>query len=67
VSRKISCGLARIDAGLDDCLYMGNVELGWGLNQCEGADVNETGRRSNGEVVLRSTLAISVPPRWKPC
>ena len=26
VTRKITRGLARVDAGLDDCLYMGNLD-----------------------------------------
>ena len=26
VSRKITRGLARVDAGLDDCIYMGNLD-----------------------------------------
>ena len=101
VTRKITRGLARVDAGLDQCLYMGNLdslrdwghardyvemqwrmlqqegppedfviatgrqesvrrfieltaaELGWGAIQWEGSGVNETGRRSTGEVVVR--------------
>jgi len=101
VTRKITRGLARIDAGLDDCLYMGNLdslrdwghardyvemqwrmlqqegppedfviatgrqesvrrfieltatELGWGAIQWEGEGINETGRRTTGEVVVR--------------
>ena len=100
VTRKITRGLARIDAGLDDCLYMGNLdalrdwghardyvemqwrmlqqespqdyviatgrqesvrrfleltalELGWGALEWEGEGVNEIGRRSCGEVVVR--------------
>jgi GDPmannose 4,6-dehydratase len=101
VTRKITRGLARIDAALDECLYMGNLdslrdwghardyvemqwrmlqqegppedfviatgrqesvrrfieltaaELGWGAIQWEGSGVNETGRRSTGEVVVR--------------
>jgi GDPmannose 4,6-dehydratase len=100
VTRKITRGLARIDAGLDDCLYMGNLdslrdwghardyvemqwrmlqqhtpedfviatgrqesvrrfielaaaELGWGAIAWEGEGVNEIGRRSTGEVVVR--------------
>ena len=101
VTRKITRGLARIDAGLEDCLYMGNLdslrdwghardyvemqwrmlqqvgvpedfviatgrqesvrrfvelaalELGWGALQWEGEGVNEIGRRSSGEVVVR--------------
>ena len=49
VTRKITRGLARIDAGLDDCLYMGNldslrdwghardyVEMQWRMLQQEG-------------------------------
>jgi GDPmannose 4,6-dehydratase len=100
VTRKITRGLARIHEGLDDCLYMGNLdsrrdwghardyvemqwrmlqqdqpqdfviatgrqesvrhfielaarELGWGSIQWEGEGVNEIGRRSCGEVVVR--------------
>jgi GDPmannose 4,6-dehydratase len=100
VTRKITRGLARIDAGLDECLYMGNLdslrdwghardyvemqwrmlqqeqpedfviatgrqesvrrfielaaaELGWGQLIWEGEGVEETGRRSTGEVVVR--------------
>jgi len=100
VTRKITRGLARIHEGLDDCLYMGNLdsrrdwghardyvemqwrmlqqeqpqdfviatgrqesvrrfielaarELGWGALQWEGEGVNEIGRRSCGEVVVR--------------
>ena len=31
MTRKITRGLARVDAGLDDCLYMGNLSLrDWG-------------------------------------
>ena len=26
VTRKITRGLARVDAGLDECLYMGNLD-----------------------------------------
>ena len=100
VSRKITRGLARIDAGLDECLYLGNLdslrdwghardyvemqwrmlqqstpedyviatgrqssvrrfveltaqELGWGELLWEGEGINETGRRRNGNVVVR--------------
>jgi GDPmannose 4,6-dehydratase len=101
VTRKITRGLARINEGLEDCLYMGNLdslrdwghardyvemqwrmlqqpgtpedfviatgrqesvrrfieltalELGWGALQWEGTGVQETGRRSSGEVVVR--------------
>ena len=101
MTRKITRGMARIDAGLDECLYMGNLdslrdwghardyvemqwrmlqqpgtpedfviatgrqesvrrfieltalELGWGGLQWEGTGVQETGRRSTGEVVVR--------------
>ncbi len=100
VTRKITRGLARIHEGLEDCLYMGNLdsrrdwghardyvemqwlmlqqeqpqdfviatgrqesvrrfielaarELGWGAIQWEGEGVNEIGRRSCGEVVVR--------------
>jgi len=100
VTRKITRGLARINEGLEDCLYIGNLdarrdwghardyvemqwrmlqqespedfviatgrqesvrrfieltalELGWGSIQWEGEGVNEIGRRSTGEVVVR--------------
>jgi GDPmannose 4,6-dehydratase len=101
VTRKITRGLARIDAGLEDCLFMGNIdslrdwghardyvemqwrmlqqegppedfviatgrqesvrrfieltalELGWGAIQWEGKGLEETGKRSGGEVVVR--------------
>ncbi len=101
VTRKITRGLARIDAGLEECLYMGNLdslrdwghardyvemqwrmlqqegppedfviatgrqesvrrfieltalELGWGDIQWEGKGLEETGKRSTGEVVVR--------------
>ena len=101
VTRKITRGLARIDAGLEDCLYMGNIdslrdwghardyvemqwrmlqqegppedfviatgrqesvrrfieltalELGWGAIEWEGKGLEETGKRSSGEVVVR--------------
>ncbi len=101
VTRKITRGLARIDAGLEDCLYMGNLdslrdwghardyvemqwrmlqqegppedfviatgrqesvrrfieltalELGWGEIEWAGKGLEETGKRSTGEVVVR--------------
>ena len=101
VTRKITRGMARIDEGLEDCLYMGNLdslrdwghardyvemqwrmlqqagvpedfviatgrqesvrrfieltalELGWGALQWEGEGLNEIGRRSTGQVVVR--------------
>ena len=100
VTRKITRGLARINEGLDDCLYMGNLDslrdwghardyvemqwrmlqqeqpedfviatgrqesvrrfieltaqvLGWGAIQWEGEGIEEVGRRSTGEVVVR--------------
>ena len=100
VTRKVTRGLARIDAGLDDCLYICKIdslrdcghardyvemqwrmlqqdtpedfviatgrqesvrrfielaarELGWGALEWEGEGVNEIGRRSTGEVVVR--------------
>jgi GDPmannose 4,6-dehydratase len=101
VTHKITRGLARINEGLEDCLYMGNLdslrdwghardyvemqwrmlqqdgpaedfviatgrqesvrrfieltalELGWGPLNWEGTGVQETGRRSTGEVVVR--------------
>ena len=100
VTRKITRGLARIDAGLDDCLFMGNLdslrdwghardyvemqwrmlqqespedfviatgrqesvrhfielaaaEVGWGEILWEGEGIQEIGKRSTGEVVVR--------------
>jgi GDPmannose 4,6-dehydratase len=100
VTRKITRGLARINDGLDACLYMGNLdslrdwghardyvemqwrmlqqehpgdfviatgrqesvrcfieltaqELGWGAMQWTGEGIEEVGRRSTGEVVVR--------------
>ena len=101
VTRKITRGMSRIDAGLEDCLYVGNIdslrdwghardyvemqwrmlqqegppedfviatgrqesvrrfieltalELGWGEIIWEGKGLEETGRRSNGEIVVR--------------
>ena len=101
VTRKITRGLARIDAGIEDCLYMGNLdslrdwghardyvemqwrmlqqegppedfviatgrqesvrrfielaalELGWGPIEWEGKGLEEIGKRSSGEVVVR--------------
>ncbi|WP_413430191.1 GDP-mannose 4,6-dehydratase [Synechococcus sp. Cu2B8-bc1011] len=106
VTRKITRGLARIDAGLEDCLYMGNLdslrdwghardyvemqwrmlqqegppedfviatgrqesvrrfieltalELGWGAIEWEGEGLEETGKRSTGEVV------VQIDPRY---
>lgn len=101
VTRKITRGLARINEGLEDCLYMGNLdslrdwghardyvemqwrmlqqpgtpedfviatgrqesvrrfielaaaELGWGAIEWQGSGIEELGRRSSGEVVVR--------------
>jgi GDPmannose 4,6-dehydratase len=101
VTRKITRGMARIDAGLEDCMYMGNIdslrdwghardyvemqwlmlqqdgppedfviatgrqesvrrfieltalELGWGAIEWEGKGLEETGKRSNGEIIVR--------------
>ena len=101
VTRKITRGMSRIDAGLEDCLYVGNIdslrdwghardyvemqwrmlqqegppedfviatgrqesvrrfieltalELGWGEMIWEGKGLEETGRRSTGEIVVR--------------
>jgi len=101
VTRKITRGLARINEGLEDCLYMGNLdslrdwghardyvemqwrmlqqpgtpedfviatgrqesvrrfielaaaELGWGAIEWQGSGIQEVGRRSTGEVVVR--------------
>ena len=101
VTRKITRGLARINEGLDECLFMGNLDslrdwghardyvemqwrmlqqegppedfvistgrqesvrrfieltaisLGWGELEWEGQGLEEVGRRSSGEVVVR--------------
>ena len=101
VTRKITRGMARINEGLEECLYMGNLDslrdwghardyvemqwrmlqqegppedfviatgrqesvrrfieltaeaLGWGALQWEGQGLDEVGRRSTGEVVVR--------------
>ena len=100
VTRKITRGLSRIKYGLDDCLYMGNLDslrdwghardyvamqwlmlqqdkpedfviatgrqetvrkfieitsfkLGWGKLIWEGEGVDEVGKRSNGQIVVR--------------
>ena len=101
VTRKITRGLARINEGLEDCLYMGNLDslrdwghardyvemqwrmlqqegppedfviatgrqesvrrfieltaqaLGWGSLEWEGSGMDEVGRRSTGEIVVR--------------
>jgi len=101
VTRKITRGMARINEGLDDCLYMGNLDslrdwghardyvemqwrmlqqdgppedfviatgrqesvrrfieltaeaLGWGELEWEGQGLDEVGRRSTGEVVVK--------------
>ena len=62
VTRKITRGLARVDAGLDECLYMGNldslrdwghardyVEMQWRMLQQEHAEdfVIATGRQES--------------------
>ena len=101
VTRKITRGLSRINEGLEDCVYMGNLDslrdwghakdyvemqwrmlqqqgppedfviatgrqesvrrfielsaeaLGWGALEWEGQGLDEVGRRSTGEVVVR--------------
>ena len=116
VTRKFTRGLARINEGLEDCLYMGNLdslrdwghardyvemqwrmmqqpgtpedfviatgrqasvrrfielaaaELGWGALHWEGEGVNEIGRRSTGEVVVRiDPHYFRARRRWKRC
>ena len=100
VTRKITRGLCRINQGLDDCLYMGNLdslrdwghaydyvemqwmmlqqenpedyviatgrqesvrnfinlsakELGWGEIYWEGEGINEVGKKSNGDTIIK--------------
>jgi GDPmannose 4,6-dehydratase len=73
VTRKITRGLARIDAGLDDCLYMGNldslrdwghardyVEMQWRMLQQEGPPedfVIATGRQETVRRFIELTAA----------
>jgi GDPmannose 4,6-dehydratase len=73
VTRKITRGLARIDAGLDDCLYMGNldslrdwghardyVEMQWRMLQQEGPPedfVIATGRQESVRRFIELTAA----------
>ncbi|MFO7628918.1 MAG: GDP-mannose 4,6-dehydratase [Prochlorococcaceae cyanobacterium] len=77
VTRKISRGLARIDAGLDDCLYMGNldslrdwghardyVEMQWRMLQQQGPPedfVIATGRQ---ETVRRFIELTALELGW---
>ena len=70
VTRKITRGLARVDAGLDDCLYMGNldslrdwghardyVEMQWLMLQQEHPDdfVIATGRQESVRYFIELT------------
>jgi len=73
VTRKITRGLARIDAGLDDCLFMGNldslrdwghardyVEMQWRMLQQEGPPedfVIATGRQESVRRFIELTAA----------
>jgi GDPmannose 4,6-dehydratase len=73
VTRKITRGLTRIDAGLDDCLYMGNldslrdwghardyVEMQWRMLQQEGPPedfVIATGRQETVRRFIELTAA----------
>jgi GDPmannose 4,6-dehydratase len=73
VTRKITRGLARIDAGLDECLYMGNldslrdwghardyVEMQWRMLQQEGPPedfVIATGRQESVRRFIELTAA----------
>ncbi len=77
VTRKITRGLARIDAGLDECLFMGNldslrdwghardyVEMQWRMLQQEGPPedfVIATGRQ---ETVRRFIELTAMELRW---
>jgi GDPmannose 4,6-dehydratase len=81
VSRKITRGLARIYAGLDDCLYLGNldarrdwghardyVEAQWLMLQQEAAEdyVIATGRQhSVREFVEQAGAELGYSLRWK--
>jgi GDPmannose 4,6-dehydratase len=81
VTRKITRGLARIKVGLQDCLYLGNLEArrDWGhardfveaqwliLQQPEPEDyVIATGvQHSVREMVERAAAALDMTVRWK--
>lgn len=81
VTRKISRGLAGLVTGLQDCLYMGNldakrdwghakdyVEMQWRMLQQESAEdfVIATGQQlSVREFIERSALQLGVKLRWE--
>jgi GDPmannose 4,6-dehydratase len=81
VTRKITRGLARIKAGLDDCLYLGNLSAlrDWGhardyvlaqwlmLQQAQPEDyVIATGEQhSVREFVTRAAEALGMPLSWR--
>jgi GDPmannose 4,6-dehydratase len=81
VTRKITRGLARIKAGLDECLYLGNLDAlrDWGhardyvraqwlmLQQAKPEDyVIATGaQHSVREFVTRAAAALGMPLRWR--
>ena len=81
VTRKITRGLARIKAGLDDCLYLGNLDAlrDWGhardfvraqwlmLQQPRAEDyVIATGeQRSVREFVTRAAQELAIPLHWR--
>ncbi len=81
VSRKITRGLARIEAGLDECLYLGNldarrdwghahdyVRAQWLMLQQEKADdfVIATGEQySVRHFVDRAAHAMNMPLEWR--
>ena len=83
VSRKITRGLARIHMGLEDCLYLGNLDArrDWGhareyveaqwlmLQQAEAEDyVIATGmQHSVREFVELSAQALGMRMRWEGC
>jgi GDPmannose 4,6-dehydratase len=81
VTRKITRGLARIKAGLDDCLYLGNLEAlrDWGhardyiraqwlmLQQPHPEDyvIASGEQHSVRDFVTRAAEALDMPLRWR--
>ena len=81
VTRKITCALARIKLGLQDCLYLGNldakrdwghardyIEMQWLMLQQDKAEdfVIATGEQySVREFINHATAAIDLPIRWE--
>ena len=79
VTRKITRGLARIDAGLEECIFLGNldalrdwghardyVEMQWRMLQQDQPEdfVIATGRHVSAPVVELSAGALGGGPQW---